>query len=167
MDEERRERRIGLAIVATCLAVVAIGWLPRLPVRPPPPVPESPDMEVAVHGEVLRPGRYVLPFGARVGDLIEAAGGTTVGAATELVDLVAPLADGRSVHVPARAAEEGSERVSINEATPRQLETLPGIGPALAARIVAARPFHAVADLERVRGIGPATLRRLRDLVTL
>lgn len=62
--------------------------------------------------------------------------------------------------------EERRETV-LTAADPRLLETLPGIGPALAARIVAARPFHDVDDLLRVRGIGPATLERLRSAVRL
>jgi competence ComEA-like helix-hairpin-helix protein len=59
------------------------------------------------------------------------------------------------------------ERVELNRATEEELTALPGIGPALAARIVAARveaPFTSVEDLVRVRGIGPATVERLRPL---
>jgi competence protein ComEA len=63
-----------------------------------------------------------------------------------------------------------SDPVDVNTATPAQLETLPGIGPVTAARIVVARedagPFVDVADLQRVEGIGPATIAELRGLVT-
>ena len=62
---------------------------------------------------------------------------------------------------------EGSLIVNINTATTDQLETLPGIGPALANLIVADRPYATVADLERVRGIGPKLVQSLRPLVTV
>lgn len=56
--------------------------------------------------------------------------------------------------------------VDVNVATAQELEALPGVGPAIAARIVDARPFANVDDLERVRGIGPATLERIRPFAT-
>jgi competence protein ComEA len=56
--------------------------------------------------------------------------------------------------------------LDLNRADPRDLEVLPGIGPARARAIVAARPFCRAADLARVPGIGPATLRRLAGRVS-
>ena len=63
------------------------------------------------------------------------------------------------------AAQAFGRRVSVNRASLAELESLPGIGPALAARIVAGRPYAEVDELDRVRGIGPATLARLRGRV--
>ena len=57
--------------------------------------------------------------------------------------------------------------VNLNTATPEQLDTLPRVGPAMAAAIVAARPFRRVEDLRRVRGVGSATFEQLRVLVTV
>jgi competence protein ComEA len=165
--EERRERILTALMLAVCLLLAGAGLAPRLHARRAPPVPVLPDLEVAVSGAVRAPGRYRLAWGARVGELVEAAGGLAPAAAGELVDAAAPLTDGQRVHVPRRAAPDGSARVSLNDAGPDELRTLPGIGPALAARIVAARPFHAVDELRRVRGIGPVTLERLRDRVGL
>lgn len=59
-----------------------------------------------------------------------------------------------------------SGRVNLNSASREQLEALPRVGPALAARIVAARPYRSLADLDRVKGIGPSTLAALAPLVT-
>lgn len=165
MEEQRRASRATWGLTAVCVALVVAGWAPRLPWRPAPPTPETPPIDVAVHGAVRDPGRYRLTWGARVGDLVEAAGGLTPDAASDLVDPVAPLVDGALVHVPSRRDDPPGGRISLNEASVPELETLPGIGPALAARIVAARPFHAIDELERVSGIGPVTLRRLRDRV--
>jgi competence protein ComEA len=165
VEEERRAARLSWGFVVACGVLVVAGWAPRLPLRPPPPVPDTPPIEVAVQGAVRAPGRYVLPWGARVGDLVDAAGGPTADAALDLIDPVAPLVDGDRVHVPARRADLPGGRISLNEASLPELESLPGIGPALAARIVAARPFHAIDELERVSGIGPATMERLRDRI--
>jgi competence protein ComEA len=165
--EERRERVLTAVLLILCLLLAGAGLAPRLHVRRAPPVPVLPALEVAIDGAVRTPGRYEVGWGARVGDLVAAAGGLAPGAAGELVDAAAPLVDGQRVHVPHRARADGSGRVSLNEASPAELQSLPGIGPALADRIVAARPFHALDDLRRVRGIGPVTMRRLRDRIGL
>lgn len=73
------------------------------------------------------------------------------------------------VATPSRAPVTHREprRIDPNHASLPELEALPRVGPALAARIVAARPFARVAELERVRGIGPATLAQLRPLLRI
>ena len=58
-----------------------------------------------------------------------------------------------------------SGRLNLNAATPEQLEALPGVGPALAKKIIAGRPYRSLADLDRVKGVGEATLRELTPLV--
>jgi len=64
-----------------------------------------------------------------------------------------------------RSPAEGSLLVNINTATEQQIETLPGIGPALAARIIQGRPYVTVADIEKVQGVGPKTAKRLAAYV--
>lgn len=142
--------------------------------------------EAVVHvaGAVARPGVYRLPPGARVADAVEAAGGPAPGAELHRLNLAAALVDGSQVYVPLEgerppavesAAGGGAEApagpLDLNAATAAQLEELPGIGPATAAAIVEAREerggFSSVDDLLDVRGIGPAKLEALRDLVTV
>ncbi len=144
---------------------------------------------IDVAGAVRRPGVYRLDSGARVADAVEAAGGygprVDVEAASRL-NLAAPLHDGEQVRVPSRddspapsspapAAPGGRDPssgslVDINTATAATLDTLPGIGPATAAKIIAAReeaPFATVDELRSRGVVGEATFAKVRDLVTV
>lgn len=161
------EKALTALLLAACAALAVIGLAPRLSERPVPLRVERPDVRVSIEGAVAQPGVYALPWGARVADLVAAAGGLRAGAARELVALAAPLTDGEVVQVPAAVTAGGEARVRVNSATAEELMRLPGVGPALAARIVAARPFASLDELLRVPGIGPKTLDRLRDRARL
>ena len=155
----------------------------------PKPTPTLRQVVVHVSGAVSRPGVYTLPEGSRLIDALEAAGGLRGDAAGESLNLAVPLADGQRVHVPAFGQEPSttsaldaapassagpaaaSGPVDLNTATAGELESLPGIGPALAERIVEDRiangPYATVDDLMRVRGIGAATLDKIRPHVVV
>ncbi|TVR89329.1 MAG: ComEA family DNA-binding protein [Trueperaceae bacterium] len=166
--DQALDRVLTLALLAGCLAVAAAAGLPRLAPRVEAPAAVQPDLTVHVHGEIVRPGTYALPWGARVADLVEVAGGLTADADPGLVTAAAVLTDGRTVVVPGRRAPEGEiGRVDVNTASERLLTTLPGIGPVTARRMIDGRPYHALEDLLRVPGIGPARLEALRPRVTL
>lgn len=135
---------------------------------------------VHVAGAVAVPGVYELADGARVHDAVLAAGGIIPEADTDQLNLAALLADGEKVYVPregeyvqesAAAAPQRVPIVSLNRASARELEALPGIGPVLAARVVAYRtahgPFRTVDDLIHVSGIGPKLLEQLRPHLRL
>ncbi len=137
---------------------------------------------VDVVGAVRRAGLYRLRDGDRVADAVARAGGATAGADLSAVNLAAPLVDGTQVVVPASAptasgstdvlptASAVAAKVSLGSATAEQLDTLPGIGPVTAQKIIDWRtahgPFRSVDALDDVPGIGPARIEQLRDLVT-
>ena len=129
--------------------------------------PVVPAMLVHVDG-VARPGWYA---GGSVGAVLDDAGAHATFADDLPVDgeQVAIAGDSATTMAPGAPAAflATGLRVHLNTATPAELEALPRIGPALAARIRAARPFRRLADLDRVKGIGPATLKVLAPYVEL
>jgi competence protein ComEA len=139
---------------------------------------------VHVAGAVRRPGVYRLRAGMRVAGAIRRAGGGTAQADLDALNLAAKLDDGRQVLVPQRAGAGGAVAggaaaaggaaqppVNLNTATTEQLTTLDGIGPSMAAKIVAYRQeqggFGSVDELDQVSGIGPKRLEALRERVTV
>ncbi len=133
---------------------------------------------VHVSGSVAAPGLYVLYDGARVVDAVAAAGGFAAGADETAVNLARPVSDGEQLHVPVVGAaagpappDGGDGRVNLNTADAAALDTLPRIGPAMAARIIEWRDangrFTSVEDLLSVPGIGDKMLETLRDLVSV
>lgn len=135
-------------------------------------------IEVHVAGAVVSPGVVVVDEGAIVADAIAAAGGMVPGAIADGINLAAPVAGGQQIVVPGASDAPagsgpppvaGTGLISLSTATPADLETLPGVGPVLAARIVDFRedngPFGTVEDLLEVPGIGEAKLASIRDLV--
>ena len=150
-------------------AGVALGAEPIRAVPAPPVV-------VHVVGAVQLPGLYRLARGKRVADAVARAGGATAKADLALINLAAPVSDGQQVVVPARAppgaAPAGAAAggpVHLNSATVEQLDTLPGVGPVTAQKIVDYREKHgafgSVRELDAIPGIGPARLEQLSELV--
>jgi competence protein ComEA len=135
---------------------------------------------VQILGQVNDPGLYSLHDGDRAMDVVAAAGGLTASADPAALNLARFLSDGEQIivpavgqSVPAAGAGGGTAipgKVNINTADEPTLETLPRVGPAMAARILAWRAangrFTAVEDLMSVSGIGEKTFDGLKDLVT-
>ena len=185
------DQKVSRQLLLALAAVVAFVSLVLVVVnRPEPPagefsINEQPSDSVAIEqylyvhivGEVVTPGMYQLPLGARLVDAVFAAGGLTEFADNSSVNLARELSDGEQVVVS--SVNEQSETlgtssgglISINRASDKELEELPGIGPALSARIIAWREanggFKSIEDLLKVSGIGENLLSGLRDSVTL
>lgn len=154
--------------------------------------------EIAVHitGEIKKAGIVYLPEGSRLVDAIEKAGGETKDADLSQVNLAYQLQDGEKVYIPNKkekvekyitqgngnnVVSEGAKtsntskgdnnRVNINTATQNELDSLPGIGPATAQKIIDYREtngdFNKIEDLQNVKGIGESKFSEIKDKITV
>jgi competence protein ComEA len=164
---KQKENFVMGGLLAVCLCLTAFNVLPRLQTNKSQLDRTQPNITVSVAGEVKQPGTYTLPWGAKTEDAIRIAGGFSQNAEASLVNLAEPLDTGEQVFVPAITTETGTERVSVNSANATLLDTLPGVGPATAQRIIEGRPYSKLEDLLDVKGIGEKTLEKLRPFITL
>ena len=149
------------------------------------------EIVVYVSGMVSHPGVLKVAAGARVLDAVNTAGGLLQGADISKVNLAQPVKDGMQVHIPGRPLDSSAaalpgypaapgaqpaaktlpteEKININTATAADLDKLPGVGPAMAARIVEYRNANGLfkdgADLKNVKGLGAAKYEKLKDKI--
>mgnify|MGYP000063517837 CR=1 FL=1 len=178
---------LALVIIASSSFLVLRGTSQEV-VQVAPPEIEMPTatthLMVDVAGAVLKPGVYALPVNARVIDAITAAGNVLKGADVSDINLARILKDGEQVYVYPPSRSGGSARSSVrnapsrssgpvilNRASAKDLEALDGIGPVLAARIIAYRnangPFVTLEGLLEVSGIGPAKFAQFKEKIRL
>ena len=132
---------------------------------------------VHVDGAVNKPGVYELTIDSRVNDLVAAAGGLTEDANTQAINLAAKLSDGQKAHIASindpvsiKNPDTGSGvtgLINVNTASEAQLDTLPGVGPVTAGKIIASRPYSSVEELLSKKAVGRATFDKIKDLVTV
>jgi len=152
------------------------------------PAPTEKPIIVHVTGAVPRPGVYALAQGSRVQDAISAAGGFLADAEKSGINLARALEDGEQLDIPyivgsspvigteipslvLTEPSSSSELININTASQAELETLPGIGPTTAQKIIQYREqngaFVSTENIINVSGIGPGTYERIKDLITV
>ena len=151
------------------------------------PVPTDKPIVVHITGAVPRPGVYALPEGARVQDVISAAGGFLAEAEKTDINLAALLEDGQKLDIPylegaspvlatpgVEVITNTTELININTASAAELDTLPKIGPTLAQRIIDYReqngPFQQIEDITNVTGLGDVggpTYEGIKNLITV
>lgn len=162
------------------------------------PAEESQTSEIFVHvsGAVEKPGLYQLSAGARVNDALVVAGGLSAEADRQwfekTVNLAQKLSDGVKLYIPFKGevssasfsqetgmvageqtlfSQDTQGKVNINRASVSQLDSLSGIGPAYAQRIIDYRnnngPFNSIEDIMKVRGIGQKTFEKIKDQITV
>jgi competence protein ComEA len=162
------------------MALVALGyggfWL-YTALQPDEPAVIIVDVAGAVHS----PGVYELSEESRVQDAIHAAGGLTVEADGNALNQAAPLEDGARLFIPTKPIAPGDTSapladsdeglVNVNTADSYALQTLPGIGPVTAEKIIEYRTSHGlftrIEDLQNIEGIGSGTLEKIKTLVEL
>jgi competence protein ComEA len=194
MDNEYSSKSV-IFVSLIVIAVIIIGMVLLISTRPramelvinppdatltPAPSPAPAPILVYITGAVVNPETTVeLPAGSRVQDALDAAGGTSSDADAERVNVVGILHDGDHIHVysvndPIEIVTEptptGGEKIYVNTATVEELDSLPGIGPSIAQRIVDYReengPFTDLASLGEVSGIGDSILEQVAELVS-
>ncbi len=190
-----------LGVMAGFVLAGVLIYVSRAPAGQPIlllPAPTKAPVAVHVVGAVPRPGLYEFAEGARVQDAIDAAGGLLTSANVDAVNLAALLVDGEQLTIPYNAGEEpaagantasgpdlpssdtnetdssGSENfdlININTASLEELDSLPGIGPTTAQRIIDYRdtngPFTTIDEIMDVSGVGPSTFDEIKDLITV
>lgn len=142
---------------------------------------------VDVSGAVLKPGVYRLPFDARVQDALVAAGGLSEAAdrgwVAKNLNLALKLKDGTKIYIPSsgesttRSASSGQASttgstggtglININTASEGELDSLPGIGPITAQKIINARPFDSVEDLLNKKIVGSKVFEQIKEKITV
>lgn len=138
---------------------------------------------VDIAGAVLKPGVYRLPFDARVQDALIAAGGLSEAAdrgwVAKNLNLALKLRDGVKIYIPGsgesitrsassgQASELSSSLININTASEGELDTLPGIGPVTAAKIINGRPYESVEDLLNKKIVGSKVFEQIKEKITV
>jgi competence protein ComEA len=189
---------LGIAVGVGGLAMMNRVQPTPIIIQPPPtsvPTATPGPLRVFVNGQVAAPDVYQLPPGSILQAAVAAAGGLTNEADTAVINLALPLQDGMHVYVPAEGemvaepinmaipgdADLGSEGmavpgtggnpINLNTATLEELDSLPGIGPSTAQKIIEHRetngPFATIEAIMDVSGIGPAKFEAIQELITV
>jgi competence protein ComEA len=170
-----------LVILLASAAIVIRGSSTQIVAPIPAPLVITPaNITVDVAGAVAKPGVYALAEDSRVIDAIAAAGGANTGTDLSDINLARIIKDGEQIYVEpvvtqgkpqisAPRPRASSGPININRASEKEFDSLPGIGPVIAARIIAYRkangPFSIVDDLQKVSGIGSAKFAQLKNKI--
>ena len=172
---------VASVLIALSLFVVFSGKSEVIVAEPIAPTQMiAPALIIDVTGEVVSPGVYELPAGSRVIDAIRAAGGAKAKAALSELNLARVIKDGEQIYIDpiytagsrTRAGSKAAAPrgpININRASASDLDSLDGIGPVIAKRIIAYRttngPFTAPEDLLKVSGIGDAKFAQFKEKI--
>jgi competence protein ComEA len=183
--ERHRSTLAAALVVLVAVAAFAVLQVPRRPalqVTTPAASPGPALIKVHVVGAVVSPGVYQLTADARVEDALGAAGGPDAAADVSALNLAAPLKDGQQLSIPqtgTAAPDPGPPslyappalpaKIDLNSASLADLDTLPGVGPVTAQKLLDYRTkqgrFTAVEELKDAKLVNAPTYERIKDLV--
>ena len=181
------EKKNIITIFLVVLIIISAGYLLFINQEKKPDLQitekSNDKIKVEITGEVKNPGIYELKQGDRIQDAINVAGGLTEKANTNGMDqsLAGILVDGEKVTIPpaastnsevsADSSQEISDKININSASVSELDTLPGIGPATAQKIIDYREengsFESIEDIKDVSGIGDSKFEQIKDMIAV
>ena len=141
---------------------------------------QSKDIYIDVSGAVNQPGVYQLGLGSRVEDALRAAGGLSEGASTQWIatnlNRAMVLVDGAKIYIPSQSETQSSnagassslvktlgEKINLNSASQSELESLTGVGPVTAVKIISGRPYQTIEELVSKKILGQKTFDKLKD----
>lgn len=137
------------------------------------------EIVVDVGGAVNKPGVYSLKSSSRVNDAVTAAGGLSGEADESRVNLAAKVSDGQKVFVPTKTqqltvnnsqlteSQQISSLISINSASEKELDTLPGIGPVTVGKIIGARPYSSIDELVNKKAVSKSVFEKIKDKISI
>ena len=184
-------KSLGFVFITICGILMSHYQAPAptsITVTPPFPekkerlIPPKKSLTVYISGSIQSPGVYSLDAGARLFDLIHAAGDFIPGADSSNLNLARPLKDSEHINIPrlqtssltrskSSPSISSNPQISLNQSTQKDFETLPGIGPKLARRIIDYRHqnggFKTLQDLLKVKGIGTKQFKKLKPKLRL
>lgn len=135
---------------------------------------KSEKIRVDMAGEVVNPGVYDLDYNSRAIDALEAAGGLASGADLDWVEAnlnrAAILRDGQKIYIPTKNNQETitkKQTINLNSANSGELESLPGVGPVLAGKIISGRPYQEVDELLSRKIVGQKVWEQIKELVSV
>lgn len=128
---------------------------------------ESKTKSIEVKGAIKAPGVYEVDVHASVEDILKKAQGCLEDADTSMINFSMDIPDESVLIIPEKKA---TVLISINSASEEELDLLPGVGPAIAQRIVAYRnekPFQSIEEIKEVKGIGDAMYAKIQNMICL
>ena len=147
------------------------------------PVAKNSELKVDISGAISNPGVHILPPDARIEDAIKSAGGFSASASANYIskslNLSQKLSDGQKIYIPfegesgpvqsggGEVAGAQTNIIGINSGSESQLDSLPGIGPVTAKKIISNRPYQTLDDLVTKKAVGKALFEKIKDLINL
>lgn len=168
-----KKKLAGIGAVILIFAIIIYTLITSIPAKEQIEIEQNNEpaiLQVHVSGAVVNPGVYKLETGSRIIDAINAAGGFTADAIQDNLNLAKTIEDGEQIKVSTNTpAQSNNGKININTADLSQLQTLNGVGPSTAQKIIDYRnsngSFKAIEDIKKISGIGDKTYAKFSDKI--